>query len=348
MNNQKLWTKRTIFYLSCLAVLLVIFLFLPWFTIQVPVLGISFSHSAAVWPFKISDMSSSINQMMQSVASSSDSDLTEVLQVFQVYTWTWYAMLAMILVAVILRFAADNEDRFVTWSIVALAVCAVSALILIVLRAALLAAVHSAIQQELNSTSSYTYGLSSSYGSTVDSLLKSMFKIGPGAWLMLVGSVGVIIFTIAARASAKPGTTLWALVKGEGASVQRVRPMPHQQPAGNARPVSQSGRPTAYVPGLMLIGPNRLWIVRFPHTVGSDSSCDTVIDSPEVAPRQCAFKTAGARIVIEAFEGSTQLDGETLPLNRSFQLFDDDTITIGSTVYQVKIFNAANMASRQS
>ena len=338
MNNQKLWTKRTIFYLSCLAVLLVIFLFLPWFTIQVPVLGISFSHSAAVWPFKISDMSSSINQMMQSVASSSDSDLTEVLQVFQVYTWTWYAMLAMILVAVILRFAADNEDRFVTWSIVALAVCAVSALILIVLRAALLAAVHSAIQQELNSTSSYTYGLSSSYGSTVDSLLKSMFKIGPGAWLMLVGSVGVIIFTIAAR----------ALVKGEGAPVQRVRPMPHQQPAGNARPVSQSGRPTAYVPGLMLIGPNRLWIVRFPHTVGSDSSCDTVIDSPEVAPRQCAFKTAGARIVIEAFEGSTQLDGETLPLNRSFQLFDDDTITIGSTVYQVKIFNAANMASRQS
>ena len=175
-----------------------------------------------------------------------------------------------------------------------------------------------------------------------------MFKIGPGAWLMLVGSVGVIIFTIAARASAKPGTTLWALVKGEGAPVQRVRPMPHQQPAGNARPVSQSGRPTAYVPGLMLIGPNRLWIVRFPHTVGSDSSCDTVIDSPEVAPRQCAFKTAGARIVIEAFEGSTQLDGETLPLNRSFQLFDDDTITIGSTVYQVKIFNAANMASRQS
>lgn len=342
MPSQSPWTRRTIFYAICLAVVLLSFFFLPWFAIQVPVLGIAFSHSAAVWPFKVAELSSSIHQLMQNISSDAavDSRLTNSFAHFQIYAWTWYAMLAFMIVALVFRFALNDEEKFVTWSLVALAVCTVSAIVMMIFRALLVSAVQEGVQEALNSTSLYSLG--SGYSTTIENIVENMFKVGPGAWVMLVGSAAVLIFTIAARVSAKPGTALWALVKGEGGQARPPRAAAQQSPGGG-RQVRSDSRPTVYRPGLMLIGTPGIQITRFPHTVGRDPSCDTVIDDPSAAPRLCAFRTAGARIVIEDLgsESGTRLDGEKLPPNRYFQLFDDDEIAIGSVVFRVKIFNAA-------
>ena len=84
-------------------------------------------------------------------------------------------------------------------------------------------------------------------------------------------------------------------------------------------------------------GARRVWIDARPFVIGRASTCDVVVDDPDVALHHMRVDMRDGAIVVENFGGVVDIDGTPVPVNSSFVVDEGRPIRIGGTIVKVRL-----------